>query len=75
MVYEALASTLPFGGARPLHIEFCPAPPPSLSPTAAPPPAPLVWVCGQPLQAVLDVLRDAGVPTPEQVIEIGGQAP
>ncbi len=81
MCYEALAQQLPFGGSRPLHMEFCPALPPNsptrirLGPNKAP--SPLMWLSGpdSAMGHAVEVLSRVGLEASKSAVKVAGLVP
>ncbi|GAX81444.1 hypothetical protein CEUSTIGMA_g8874.t1 [Chlamydomonas eustigma] len=81
--YETLVQQYPFGGSRPLHIEFCSALPPLSSPLQqhcrgkSPSASPLMWLAGPDpiMAAAVEVLAKAGLEASRNAIKVAGLAP
>lgn len=90
MAYESMCGEYPFGGSRPLHVEFCSSLPPlhpmrlraSDVPQA---PSPVVWLmdlpshhqaCQDSLQAAVQILAKVpGLESSKNAIRVSGHRP
>ncbi|GFR45310.1 hypothetical protein Agub_g6670 [Astrephomene gubernaculifera] len=81
MCYEAVARTSPFGGSRPLLVEFCsafPADSPAARRRAAA--SQFVWLSATvgsaaTPESVVAALQESALPVPQQILKVQGRAP